>query len=286
MHAYHVVDVFAESRLAGNPLTVVLDAGDLPVAEMQALARETNHSETTFVVASAPTNGAWPVRIFTPAVEIPFAGHPTLGTAAVLARELGAKVPLALDLAVGRVPVTQEQDLWWMTQPEAEFLNYAQPAFVARALNLTMSDLDARFMPQAVSTGIPFLIVPVETLDALERARFELSRLRELMPRVGAEAVYAFARGSRGGSAALHARSFTAAFGIPEDPATGSAAGALAAFLSHHRYFGDARVDCAVEQGLEIGRPSKLHLRAQTEGPRTRVRVGGRVVPVARGQIL
>lgn len=279
---YRVVDVFADRPLEGNPLTVVLDADDLPAATMQRIAREANHSETAFV--REPRNGAWPVRIFTPAVELPFAGHPVLGTAAVLMAERGATSPVVLDVPAGRVPVTREGDVYWMTQRPPEFLNMAQPAFAARALGLDPLELDARAMPQAVSTGVPFLVVPVERLASLERAEFSLARLRDLLPRVGADLVCAFSTETRS-EADLHVRCFTAAVGIPEDPATGSAAGCLAAYLAEHEFLGPGDVDVVAEQGLEIGRPSRLYLRAKREGASLAARVGGRVVPVADGTL-
>ncbi len=283
---YRVVDVFAERRYAGNPLTVVLDADGLSAEDMQAIARETNHSETTFVLGTSPTNGAWPVRVFTPARELPFAGHPVLGTAAVLRDALGATPPVVLDLKAGRVPAETEGGLWWMHQPPPSFGNLAQPAFAARSVNLQPEELDARFMPQAVSTGVPFLIVAVERLASVRRARLSLDRLRGLLPRLDAEAVLVFCAQTEAPDARLHVRCFTEAFGIPEDPATGSANGCLAAYLVEHRYFGGADVDVAVEQGIEIGRPSRLHLRARRTAAGIDVHVGGRVEAVAEGILM
>lgn len=280
---YRVVDVFAERRYAGNPLSVVLDAEGLSTEAMQAIARETNHSETTFVLSERERDGAWPVRIFTPARELPFAGHPTLGTAAVLLDALGAKAPLALDLPVGRIPVDREGDLLWMRQPEPRF-GATVPADVAAALvGLAPEDMDTRAPAQTVSTGVPFLIVPVARLEAARRARLDLARLRAAG--VGAEAVLLVCPETESKDARWHARSFTEAFGIPEDPATGGAAGPFAAWLLHHRLHGEGPVDLAIEQGIEVGRPSKLHLRARRTD-KIEVRVGGRVVPVAEGVLL
>jgi trans-2,3-dihydro-3-hydroxyanthranilate isomerase len=284
---YHVVDVFAERRLAGNPLTVVLGAGHLGTDEMQAIARETNHSETTFVRSDGPRDGAWPVRIFTPTVEMPFAGHPTLGTAAVLRAVHGSGVPLDLDLKVGRIAVRAEGDVLWMQQPAPVILGEADREAMAACLGLAAEDLDPRFPVESVSCGVPIHIVPLRSLDAARRASLDLARyLATVATAQTRGAVLVFAPETVDPAARLHVRCFTGVFGIPEDPATGGANGPLAAYLSMHRVLGSDRVDLAVEQGVEIGRPSRLYLRAWPTPGGTEVHVGGRVVPVARGTFL
>lgn len=285
---YRVVDVFAERRLAGNPLTVVLDAGDVSDAEMQALAREVNHSETTFVRSRKPVDGAWPVRIFTPALELPFAGHPTLGTAAVLRMVHGTKVPLDLDLKVGCIPVHAEGDVLWMRQPAPTFLGEADKAAMADCLGLAASDMHPTLPVESVSCGVPFHMAPVRDLDAARRAHLDLDRYLKSLGAGRTKAVLLMAPGAEDPAAKFHVRGFTGAFGIPEDPATGGANGPLAAYLSKHRVLGGAVVDTAVEQGVEMGRPSRLYLRAKPAGGADglEVHVGGRVVPVAEGKFL
>jgi trans-2,3-dihydro-3-hydroxyanthranilate isomerase len=284
---YHVVDVFAERRLAGNPLTVVLDAAGLSTQEMQALAREANHSETTFVLSRTPVGGAWPVRIFTPAIELPFAGHPTLGTAAVLRAIHGPGAPLDLDLKVGRIPVRAEGDVLWMRQPAPAFHGEADRAAMANLLGLAPADLDPRLPAEVVSCGVPFHIVPLASLDAAGRAQLDLPRYLATLGSGQAKAVLVFAPGAVDPAARFHVRCFTGAFGIPEDPATGGANGPLAAYLAKHKVAGTGAVDLAVEQGVEMGRPSRLHLRAKPGADGSlEVHVGGRVVPVARGTFL
>ena len=280
---YHVVDVFAERRLAGNPLTVVLGASHLKTEEMQALARETNHSETTFVLSDRPRDGAWPVRIFTPTIEMPFAGHPTLGTAAVLRAVHGPTATLALDLKVGRIPVRAEGDVLWMRQPTPQFLGEADRAAMASCLGLGVADLDPRLPVESVSCGVPIHMVALRSLDAARRARLDLERYLATVATAQTRAVLVFAPQTVDPDVRLHVRCFTGAFGIPEDPATGGANGPLAAYLSKHQVLGSDRVDLAVEQGLEIGRPSRLYLRATPTAAGLEVHVGGRVVPVARG---
>ncbi len=282
MRRYRVVDVFAEQPLAGNPLTVVLDCEGLDAADMQAIARETNHSETTFVAAQAGAGGAWPVRIFTPKKEIPFAGHPTLGTAWVISQIHGVGFPLELDLGVGRVPVREDGGALWMTQPKPAFGPMVEAADAAGFLGLDPAEVDGPC--QVVSTGMPFLIVPLASLDAARRANMNLEAVMRHPVGAHTHEVLLFSR-QTDGDADLHARMFAPGMGVPEDPATGSANGCLAAYLSHYQTLGGATVDAVVEQGLEMQRPSRLHIRA-SPGDVMVVEVGGRVVPVAEGVFL
>jgi trans-2,3-dihydro-3-hydroxyanthranilate isomerase len=287
----HIVDVFTDRPFAGNQLAVVTGAKGLGVRQMQAFAREMNFSETTFVVADRPVDGLWPVRIFTPAHELPFAGHPTLGTAHVIRNALlGTRVDrLTLGLGVGPVPVSFERDgkreLYWMRQPAPTFGARRTRRQVAPALGLAPTDLDAHPIEE-VSTGVPFLIVPVRTRRALERIRVDRDALAKLVDDLDAKAVLAFAPGAKGAGAKLTVRVFVDFHGVPEDAATGSANGCLAAWLVQHRYLDDDAIDIRVEQGMSIGRPSTLHLRAMKTSRRLEVRVGGGVVDVARGTLL
>ncbi len=288
MRRYRVVDVFAQQPLAGNPLTVVLDCDGLDSHTMQAIARETNHSETTFVTAKQARDGAWPVRIFTPARELPFAGHPTLGTAWVIHHEFGAPWPITLDLGVGPITVRQDDGmpgLLWMRQKAPTFGSTVEPADAAAFLGLDASDIDGPC--QVVSTGMPFLIVPLASLDAAHRARMHQDRIDAHPIAAETREIFLFTREVEGQGADLHARMFAPAAGVPEDPATGSANGCLAAYLSRYEVLGAADVDCVVEQGIEMSRPSRLHIRATPTPSRgLQVEVGGRVVPVAEGVFL
>lgn len=270
---YHVVDVFAEAPLAGNPLTVLPDAGGLPDALMQALARETNHSETTFV---APLrDGAWPTRIFTPAAELPFAGHPMLGTAHVLRRRHGLD-GVVLETRAGRIPVRAEGDRLWMTQNT--------PAFGPLLPAERFLNVEAAGPAQVVSTGTPMALVPVQGSDAVREARLDADAYRAAgLPEVAC--VYVFALDHDIPGALVHARSFGDFVGIREDPATGSAAGPLAAYLVEQGLAGGgAEVEGWVAQGIEMGRPSRLDVRARNGSDGWLVEVGGRVVDVATGR--
>ncbi|MFL5300465.1 MAG: PhzF family phenazine biosynthesis protein [Anaeromyxobacteraceae bacterium] len=285
-HPYVLVDVFTQRALEGNALAVFTDAAGLSTAEMQAVARETNLSETTFVCAGGLSPGApVPVRIFTVAEELPFAGHPTLGTAAVLRGASGAR-EVVLALAVGPVPVAFEDRASGvygeMRQREPEAGRVHDRGEVARALGVAAADLDDALPVQTFSTGVPFAIVPLRSLAALRGVALDLRAAAAYLARSDAKAFYLVSRETVDPAARLHARMI---FDGGEDPATGSAAGCCAAWMVAH---GVARPDeqVLIEQGLEISRPSRLFVRAGLAGGRPRdVRVGGHVVEVGRGEL-
>jgi trans-2,3-dihydro-3-hydroxyanthranilate isomerase len=286
----HLVDVFTDRACTGNQLAVVTGAKGLTGRQMQAFAREMNFSETTFVTDDRPSGGAWPVRIYTPAEEVPFAGHPTLGTAHVIRQTLlGGRVDrVTLGLGVGAVPVSFERDgkreLYWMRQPAPTFGTRATRRQVAPAVGLAQTDLDGPI--ERVSTGLPCLVVPVRTRRALDRIAIDRAALNALLAEAEAKTLLAFAPGARTSGCEYTVRVFVDETSIPEDPATGSANGCLAAWLVQHRWLDSDRIDLRVEQGMSIGRPSVLHLRAMQTSRRIEVRVGGGVVDVARGTLL
>lgn len=265
-----IVDVFAEARYQGNQLAVVENAADLPDSVMQDIAREMNFSETTFVTAAA--GGQAQVRIFTPGEELPFAGHPTLGTAWVLTGGTGS---ITLALGAGNVPVRFEDGVGWLTPPPASAGEALSAAQAAALLGLSPEQLDASLDPQIVRCGPTFPIVGVASLEALRRVRVDLDVQRELaIPGFP----FAVCRGGYSANADFAARVlFFDGSGMREDPATGSANAAFASYLRDRGQSG-ARI---VEQGFEIRRPSRIHLHIGDE-----LAVGGRVVPVARGELL
>jgi trans-2,3-dihydro-3-hydroxyanthranilate isomerase len=285
---FHIVDVFAERKYAGNQLAVVRGAGRLSDREMQEVALEMNYSETTFLLDEEGREGAYAVRIFTPRAEVPFAGHPTLGTASVIRTEV-IREPVdcvLLDLKAGRIPVDFGEGFPWMRQLPPVFGDTYDADRVAPALGLDPGDLDGRYPVREVSTGLPAIIVPLWSLDALKRCRVDQERYRELVQGAGKN-LYVFCPETHEGGNDLAARMFADDLGVPEDPATGSAAGCLAGYLVEHRYLGVDGVDVRLEQGYEIGRPSLLYLRAsRAENGDIRVSVGGKVQPVARGELL
>jgi len=272
-----IVDVFAENRYEGNQLAVVRDAAALDSATMQAIAREMNFSETTFVTAER--EGRASVRIFTPGEELPFAGHPTLGTAWVLAQ--GAP-DYVLDLPAGAIPVAFREGIAWLTPPSAEFGAPLPPAVAAELVGLETSDLDLAIPPRVVRCGPHFPIVAVRDLAALQRIRVD----RTTQTRLAVEGFpFVVCRGAYHSEADYAARMlFFDGVSVREDPATGSANAAFAQYL--HTL--GLRGRLMVEQGFEIRRPSRIYLQllvAPTSAA-VPVRVGGRVRGVAEGRLL
>jgi trans-2,3-dihydro-3-hydroxyanthranilate isomerase len=293
-HRFHIVDVFAEARWAGNTLAVVRDAADLDAGAMQAIAREFGFSETTFVVSdpAAPGDGVR-VRVFTPAEELPFAGHPTLGTAWVirehLARERAGEVALAL--GVGRVVVRFEPEqgggeLAWLAAPPVELGRRLAAERLAPALGLAVSDFDAALPVQHVLAGVSFVFAPLRGLDALRRARLDLDAFAPLASEGFPPNVYFFCRETLEPANDLHVRLLFAAPGVREDPATGSAAACLGAYLLGHRALGSSDLALRLEQGHGVSRPSLLRLRARERAGERSIAVGGRVIESARGELL
>ena len=284
---FYIVDVFTIGRkYTGNQLAVYL--GDPPASVMQQLAKEINFSETTFVTSALPENGGYNVRIFMPEVEVDFAGHPVLGTAYVIARELiGRPVErLLLNLPVGQIPVTfGAGGVIWMRQNPPTFGPRFSAGDLARILNVAEEDIDSRFPIQEVSTGMAFVLVPMASLDAVKRARVNLDRLRALLGVHDAIAPAIFCAETLHEENDIHVRVLDDIYGAPEDPATGSANGCIAAYMLRYRYFDRDRLALRSEQGYQIGRPSLLYLEAERAADEIVIRVGGRVEMVAKGQL-
>jgi len=283
------VDVFTDRPFGGNPLAVFPEAEGLTAQEMQSLAQEMNLSETTFVLPPQVPGADFRVRIFTPARELPFAGHPVVGTHWVLAR-LG-RVPLhepvtqvRFELGVGVLPA----DLYVADGTvQRVVMTQARPTFHAVLEDVTDLAAGLRLVPEAitetrlpvqvVSTGVPQMMVPVRSLrevQSLGAKRLNVTALNRACRAVGTECV--------------HVRVFAPLLGVPEDPATGSANGALGAYLVHHRLvpFSGPAVHIVSEQGAELGRPSTLYIEVDyLGGEASAVRVGGQVVPVAEGVV-
>ena len=286
---YFCVDVFARRALEGNPLAVVMDTAGLSAEQMQSIAREFNLSETTFVQRRAPeveeAEGIR-VRIFTTQEELPFAGHPTLGTSSVLrlTGACGDRVKLALH--VGAVPVQFENSderstTATMTQPDPVFGADLDPADVAPLLGLKLSDLDDTVAPAIVSTGNPFALVLVRSVEALGRLRVDHVLADEWLRARGGRWFYVLAPT---GERELGFRARMQFYG-GEDPATGSAAGCAISYLVA-RGIVPADEDILVRQGVEINRPSDLHLSATLTGDKvSNIRVGGSTVLVATGRL-
>lgn len=294
-HRFHIVDVFAESRYAGNTLAVVRDAADLDTASMQAIAREFGFSETTFLVSDPrDAQGAGVrVRIFTSTFELPFAGHPTLGTAWVVREHLLAARPRALTLAlgVGAVPVVFEEapggELAWLVAPPVT-LGPTLPAEVAaKILGLAPSDLGTDLPVQRASVGPSFLIVPLRAREALASVRVDLDAYLAFSSNSGTVGIYAFAHEAKPAFHEVRARMFFESAGLREDPATGSATACFGGYLFAYAGPGPTGDLIAfIEQGVEMGRPSRLRVVASPANGAPHIRVGGRVIESARGELL
>jgi trans-2,3-dihydro-3-hydroxyanthranilate isomerase len=259
---------------------------------MQKLANEMHFSETTFVLSDKLKDNGYDVRIFTPSTEVPFAGHPTLGTAYVI-KHFIAKEPtqeITLNLKVGQIKVTCEnrpnnQEILWMKQIQPVFSQKFSIEFFRNLLGLEPSDFDPKYPIQEVSTGLPFIITPLKTLNSVKKARVNQTLLSELTKKTQS-GILIFNPQTYHKENNLNVRVFVDEFGIPEDPATGSGNGCLAAYLSNYQYFGSSQIDIKVEQGFEIRRPSILHLKTRKTGDNIDVYVGGRVFPIAKGKLL
>ena len=282
------VDVFTSRPLEGNQLAVFTDGSGLTTEQMQAIARETNYSETTFVIPRSfeeEKEKGHRVRIFTVNEELPFAGHPTLGTAWVI-RGIGGADQIVLDLNVGKVPVTftteNEQPFGEMRQRNPEFGQTHSREDLSRALGINLNDVSDDVPIHTVSTGMAFVIVPIAKLAALQKLSFNYKNAVEYLAKTDGKFLYFVSRETIDPSARLHARMI---FYNGEDPATGSAAGCTAAWMAMH---GVAKSDerVLIEQGIECNRPSRIFVRADkiSDGV-VNVRVGGQAVEVARGEL-
>ena len=303
------LDVFTDRAFCGNPLAVFPEAEGLTDEEMGRIAREMNLSETVFVTGSGDEKALRRLRIFTPVRELPFAGHPVVGTWNALAREGVVPLPengsgwtrIEQEVGIGRLPVEIEFKEGQpvrvvMTQGKfeirAEVEDAADRAEVERGLGLTPEDLDESLPIQTISTGVPVLAVPVRSLDALSRCRVNAAVLGESAARAGAMGFYAFTRETLEGGGGAHARLFAPDAGITEDPATGIAAGSLSGYLVYHGAHAVESTDgvfrFVVEQGDFIGRPSRIdaEVRGERGGDIEQVRIGGPSVVVARGRLI
>lgn len=284
---FYQVDVFTDRAFGGNPLAVFTKPEGLTDAQHLQIAREMNLSETTFIYPTDNSSADFKIRIFTPGKEIPFAGHPTLGTAHIL-WETGSVKPdqatLILEMGIGPIKVTRQEDFLFMEQPAPEFGPiYEDKAQVASALSLRPQDIDSRYPIQTVSTGFPALYVPLAGLEVLNRIQLNFQVLRDVLGPL--DMIYVFTGETESPASTVHVRAFAPFVGIPEDPATGSAGGAMGAYLVHHRFSEEMDPkNIIIEQGFEMQRPSHIHVSAREEnGVIEGVRVGGQCRTVIQG---
>lgn len=292
--SYHLVDVFTDRAFGGNPLAVFTDGRGIPDALMQSIAKELNLSETTFVLPPAEAKHDFRVRIFTPKSELPMAGHPTVGTAFVLAREgMLKKREAVFEEGVGPVPVSIElradgPGFIEMRQPLPKFgARFEDAGAIAEMLSLdrrAIRDLPA----EVVSCGNPFFFVPIDSLESIRRIRFRADVAERIVKETGATGVFVFTQEVENAGSHVHGRLFAPGEGISEDPATGSAAGPLGCYLSRYGLTaGSGEVRSVLEQGIEMGRPSFLHIRIghSKDEEITAVHVGGSCCYMGSGQL-
>ncbi|HVF56169.1 MAG TPA: PhzF family phenazine biosynthesis protein [Pyrinomonadaceae bacterium] len=285
---YQRIDVFTDRAFGGNPLAVFPNGRGLSTGTMQAIAKEFNLSETTFVLPPDDPKHDWRVRIFTPSQELPMAGHPTVGTSFVLAREhlvepAETETTITLEEGVGPIPVRIE---FKAGQPVFAEMSQPLPTFgarlddartIAEMLSLEAGDLADDLPVEVVSCGVPFLFVPVRDLDAARRARPRADLMERALEGIVPPEVFIFTREVEHEGSTVHSRMFAPSMGITEDPATGGASGPLGCYLVRHGVVAcerEARITS--EQGIEMGRPSFIKIRIAREGGEiSGVRVGG-----------
>jgi len=299
---FYQADVFTDMPFGGNPVAVVPDALGLSNRELQQIAREMNHSETVFVFPPTDSAAAAKIRIFTPTREIPFAGHPVLGTFFVLGKldRLPLKEPITRvchECSIGVFPVELhvlkgEILRVVMSQPKPQFLGAVEPMKdlfeVATALGLSKDLITRTKLPvEVVSTGLPVLIVPVRTLTAVRSIVPDIVAINDLCARYGAEGIMVFTTVTVEEFSDVHTRMFAPSIGILEDPATGSASGALGAYLVHNGVVEvGPTTEIIAEQGYEIERPSRIVIQVESDDDAIQeVKVGGQVVMMAEGTL-
>jgi trans-2,3-dihydro-3-hydroxyanthranilate isomerase len=284
------VDVFTDQVFGGNPLAVFPEPGELKEASHLQIAREMNLSETTFVYPSENPKADFKIRIFTPGKEIPFAGHPILGTAHILwetEKIASTNDSVVLEMGAGLIKVSKRRQTLFMEQPLPSFGAIVEDVgLVAQALSIEPNKIDARFPLQIVSTGFPALYVPLISLKSIQEVELDLSILKPVLQDV--DMIYVFTSETQEHGSTVHSRAFAPFIGIPEDPATGSAGGALGAYLVQYKVIEDLDSSkILIEQGFEMHRPSLIQVNAgQTGGEIHSVQVGGQAITVLEGNLL
>ncbi len=282
---FFITDVFGKDKYSGNQLATFFDFGTLSTEEMQKMAKEINFSETTFITSKTRENDGYNVRIFTPESEIGFAGHPTLGTAFIIKKYLDNTIQdrVILNYKVGQIPVDIENDILWMTQKQPEFGKNIDRTLLASVLQLNDAEIDDRFPSQEVTTGLPFTLVPVRSLSALKKAKVNHAVYEKFCTITPAKGIMIFCTEVYEKNHQLSTRVFVDYLGIPEDPATGSATGCLAAYLLKNNVMNSSEIELTLGQGYEIGRPSELFIHASVKKDQFTIKVGGKVIEIAEG---
>lgn len=280
------VDVFTDKPYAGNQLAVFPDADDLTAQQMQKIANEINYSETTFILKNTEKDADYNIRIFTIKQELPFAGHPVLGTAYAIKNilKLHRDGKLRLRTKVGIIPLEQGNGALWMRQNRPEFAKiYTDKNKIVNLIDLSPDDISDDLPAEEVSTGNSILIIPVKTLDAVQRSMGNINNMKKFFSDESCIAPYVFTLETTNMSAHVHTRFFAAHMGIIEDAATGSAAGPLTGYLLKHEVFGKS-FEIINEQGIEMGRPSRIMMRGMLKDDEYTVEIGGKCSFIGTGE--
>src|SRR5436305_1790463 len=274
---YHLVDVFTDRIFGGNQLAVLTNGRGISSELMQSIAKEFNLSETTFVLPPKDAANDYHVRIFTPGKELPMAGHPTIGTSFILAREhmielRPDEVTIKLEEGVGLIPVQinfkeGQPDLIWMQQPLPQFgPRFEERDAIAEMLSLSPDAIEADLPIEIISCGVPFLYVPLKNLEAARSIRFRMDVWEKVLAPGGVKEVFVFTKETELAGSMVHSRMFAPGLGIQEDPATGSASGPLGCYLARYEDFpASQRMEFTSEQGIEMGRPSIIKIMIERE---------------------
>jgi len=295
---YHLVDVFTDKIFGGNQLAVVTNGRGLSTELMQSIAKEFNLSETTFVLPPADPANDYRVRIFTPHSELPMAGHPTVGTSFILAREHmielgGDEQTIRLEEGVGLIPVQLkfkdgQPDFIWMQQLLPQFgPRFEDVGAIAEMLSLPTEAIETRWPIEIISCGVPFLYVPLKSLSAARAVRFRMDVWERVLGSTGVGAVFIFTTETELEGSSVHSRMFAPGLGVQEDPATGAASGPLGCYLTRYEVFRTSdRMEFTSEQGIEMGRTSIIKIVIEQEaGAIKSVRVGGQCRYVGEGYL-
>jgi trans-2,3-dihydro-3-hydroxyanthranilate isomerase len=288
---FYIVDVFGQSKFTGNRLAVFTNGEDFSDEEMQVLTDELNFSETTFIFPEESEDNTFKVRIFVPGSEVPFAGHPTLGTAYVIQKYMLEKryEKLFIDLKAGHIPVTidywdNDIDVLTMKQNQPEFDKTIDPEKIRNVINI--DEIDTRFPIEVISTGIKFIIIPLRSLDAIRNVNIDIDKLKHLLEEDNYMGIFLFTKETYNSENDINCRMFCYFKGLVEDPVTGSANGCMLAYLLKNNYFDLSRINIKVEQGWEIGRNGLLYLKGEKKENEYDLFVGGRVYPFSEGKLL
>jgi len=278
---FYIVDCFAESKYQGNQLAVFIPDRHVSDEEMQQIANEIGFSETTFILSDKKENGGYDVRIFTPDVEVPFAGHPTLGTAHVIHSliEDGTSDQVILNLKVGQIPVAAGSSGLIMSQNEPKFGEILSKESVAGVLSINPDEIRDDYPVQWVSTGLEAIIVPLKSIDTIKRCHVNHDKFHKFIQEHYKCNILGFIQEGDN----IRCRVFMDDPGFLEDPATGSANGNLAGYLLKYNFFNSNQIEYDVSQGSEMGRPSKLHVKASVKNGKYAILVGGKAYIVAEG---